>query len=404
MDYEETLAYLFAQLPMYQRVGQAAYRADLSNTLRLAAMAGNPEEGLRCVHIAGTNGKGSTAHALAAVFQANGYRTGLMTSPHYKDFRERIRVDGQLIDKDFIVSFIERYKRSFESFQPSFFELTVIMGFQYFKSEGVDIAIIETGMGGRLDSTNIVQPDLSIITPIGMDHQAFLGDTLEKIAMEKAGIIKQGTPVLISEGNDALLPVFQRVAEGREAPFHISQSITGEIESDLGGPYQQQNLNTTLQAVDLLRTKGWNLEEEQVSEGLKDIRGLTGFMGRWQVLGEHPRVLADAAHNEAGIRALIDSLELPPTARLHVVLAMVSDKDISNVLRLFPKNAVYYFTQAKVIRAMNKESLSQSAKEAGLIGEVYPSVQEALDSARKSASREDTVLVTGSVFTVAEVL
>lgn len=404
MDYEETLTYLFAQLPMYQRIGAAAYRADLSNTIRLAAMVGNPEEGLRCVHIAGTNGKGSTAHSIAAILQANGYRTGLMTSPHYKDFRERIRVDGQMIEKGFIVSFIERYKRRFEGFKPSFFELTVIMGFDYFQSKGVDIAIIETGMGGRLDSTNIVRPELSIITPIGMDHQAFLGDTVEKIAMEKAGIIKQGTPVLISEGNESLIPLFQRVAQDRSAPFHVCQKRNEEIPSDLSGPYQQQNLNTALSAVDILERLGWTLDAEKVHAGLEDVRGLTGFMGRWQVLGASPTVLADAAHNEAGIRALLDSLEIDSNGRLHIVLAMVSDKDVDHILGLFPKDAMYYFTQAKVIRAMDKESLAETASRCGLQGGVHPNVREALDSAKDKATEADTILITGSVFTVAEVI
>ena len=405
MPYEATLSYLFDQLPMFQRVGAAAYRADLNNTVRLAALAGNPEEGLTCIHIAGTNGKGSTAHGLASVFQSCGYKTGLMTSPHYKDYRERIKVNGEPIDKDFVMDWVDRYKRRAEAIQPSFFELTVIMGFSYFKAQKVDIAIIETGMGGRLDSTNIVEPELSIITPIGFDHQQFLGDTLEKIAMEKAGIIKRGIPVLIAEGNKDLLPVFQSVAESRHAEFHIVQAHEQVIHTDLKGSYQQRNMATVLKAVEIMRSKGWTLPEDKVTHGMTYIISQTGFMGRWQILQKAgPRIIADAAHNVQGIQTLLENLKEERFAKLHLVMGMVSDKDVKSILTLLPADAQYYFSQAKILRAMPSDELTAKAKEVGLNGKTFPSLDEALDSAKSAADAEDLILITGSIFTVAEVI
>ncbi len=405
MSYEATLSYLFDQLPMFQRVGAAAYRADLNNTVRLAALAGNPEEGLTCIHIAGTNGKGSTAHGLASVFQSCGYRTGLMTSPHYKDYRERIKVNGEPIDKEFVMDWVDRYKRRAEAIQPSFFELTVIMGFSYFKTQKVDIAIIETGMGGRLDSTNIVEPELSIITPIGFDHQQFLGDTLEKIAMEKAGIIKRGIPVLIAEGNKDLLPVFQSVAESRHAEFHEVRAHEQVIHTDLKGSYQQRNMATVLKAVEIMRSKGWKLPEDKVTHGITHIISQTGFMGRWQILQEAgPRIIADAAHNVQGIQTLLENLKEERFAKLHLVMGMVSDKDVKSVLTLLPKDAQYYFSQAKILRAMPSEELTAKAREVGLKGSAFKSLEDALNAAKKSADAEDLILITGSIFTVAELI
>lgn len=405
MSYEATLSYLFDQLPMFQRVGAAAYRADLNNTVRLAALAGNPEEGLTCIHIAGTNGKGSTAHGLASVFQSCGYRTGLMTSPHYKDYRERIKVNGEPIDKDFVMDWVDRYKRRAEAIQPSFFELTVIMGFSYFKTQKVDIAIIETGMGGRLDSTNIVEPELSVITPIGFDHQQFLGDTLEKIAMEKAGIIKRGIPVLIAEGNKDLLPVFQSVAESRHAELYEVPAHEGPIHTDLKGKYQQRNMSTVLKAVEIMRSKGWELPEDKVTHGITHIISQTGFMGRWQILQEAgPRIIADAAHNVQGIQTLLENLKEERFAKLHLVMGMVSDKDVKSILTLLPTDAHYYFSQAKILRAMPADELTAKAREVGLKGSAFKSLEDALNAAKKSADAKDFIMITGSIFTVAEVI
>ncbi len=405
MDYEETLSYLFSQLPMFQRVGAAAYKADLNNTLQLARMCENPEEGMKCIHIAGTNGKGSTAHALASVFQSCGYKTGLMTSPHYKDFRERIKVNGEFIDSEYIVDWVDRYKSRFERIQPSFFELTVLMGFNYFKAQKVDIAIIETGMGGRLDSTNIVEPELSIITPIGFDHQQFLGDTLEKIALEKAGIIKHRIPVLIAEGNEAILPVFTSVAESRSAELVQVKASSIPITTDLKGSYQQRNMATVLEAVNRMRMRGWNLPEENVNHGLNHIIPQTGFMGRWQIIQEAgPRIIADAAHNVHGITTLLENLKEEHYSKLHLVMGMVSDKDVKSVLSLLPSDAHYHFSQAKLLRAMPAEELCSKAGELGLKGKTYLSLEEALEGAKKATGKKDLILITGSIFTVAELI
>jgi len=405
MDFEETLNYLFSQLPMFQRMGAAAYKADLSNTLRLTAVARNPEEGLKCIHIAGTNGKGSTAHALASIFQSCGYKTGLMTSPHYKDFRERIKVNGEFISEDFVVDWVDRYKRRSEAIQPSFFELTVIMGFSYFKDQEVDIAIIETGMGGRLDSTNICEPELCIITPIGFDHQQFLGDTLEKIAMEKAGIIKHGIPVLITQGNESLIPLFTSVAESRHAPLHVTSSKKEQIHTDLKGRYQQRNMAAVLDAVRIMKTRGYTLPDEGVTHGLQHIISQTGFMGRWQILKESsPRIIADAAHNVHGIETLIENLKEEKFETLHVVMGMVADKDVNAVLSLLPKDAHYHFSHAKILRAMPAEELLSKAKDLALNGFAYKSLEDALEGAKAAAKDNDLILITGSVFTVAEMV
>jgi len=404
MNYEETLHYLFDQLPMFQRVGAAAYRKDLRNTIALAAMADNPEEGLKCVHIAGTNGKGSTAHGLASVMQAAGYKVGLMTSPHYKDFRERIRIDRQMIDKQYVVDWVAKYHRNFESLKPSFFELTVIMGFCYFKDKGVDIAIIETGMGGRLDSTNIVSPELSIITPIGLDHTAFLGETLPAVALEKAGIIKQETPVLIAQGNEEVLEVFTGVAADRKAPLHQVDAPSEPIKTDLKGSYQQRNMATVIAASQILRDRGWSIGEAEEAIGLQSVIKRTGLVGRWQTLSTEPRVIADSAHNPAGISTVLDNLKDEDYKHLHIVIGMVSDKDVDSVLSLLPMGATYYFCQAKVMRALSCDMIAQQGLRLGLVGDCYGSVQAALTNARESARDNDLILVTGSVFSVAEVV
>ncbi len=404
MNYEECLSYLFDQLPVFQRIGAAAYRKDLRNTLALASAYDNPEQGLKCVHIAGTNGKGSTAHALAAIFQACGYRTGLMTSPHYVDFRERIKVDGQMIQKDYVQDWISAFRKKKLGIEPSFFELTVIMGFCYFKEKEVDIAIIETGMGGRLDSTNIVSPELSVITSIAMDHTAFLGDTLEAIAMEKAGIIKQDVPVVISCENEAVLPLLSSVAESRNAPLHFATFPINHIHTDLRGAYQQYNMSTVLKSVEVLKTLPWELPDTKVVEGLNNVHGLTGLLGRYQTISKKPHIIADSAHNPNGITAVLDGLKDESYSQLHIVIGMVHDKDIDAVLTLLPLGATYYFCQAKVMRALACDMLAQQGLRLGLVGECYGSVKAAIAAAKDAAGARDLILITGSVFTVAEAL
>jgi dihydrofolate synthase/folylpolyglutamate synthase len=404
MNYPETLSYLFDQLPVFQRIGAAAYRKDMSNTRRLADMCENPEIGLKCVHIAGTNGKGSTAHGMASVMQHCGHKTGLMTSPHYKDFRERIKIDGKMIDKDYVVDWVAKHQRRFEAIKPSFFELTVIMGFCYFRDMGVDIAIVETGMGGRLDSTNIVKPELSIITVIGMDHSEFLGDTYDAIAREKAGIIKEKTPVLIASGNEHVMHVFQDKAEQMSAPLRQVNPPLNPIHTDLGGEYQQANMSTVLHAVELLKDSGWTLPDSKVISGLASVTVTTGILGRWQLLQKNPSIIADSAHNPAGIKAVVRNLKACKFESLHIVVGMVSDKDVDAVLDLLPFNATYYFCQAKVMRALACDMLAQQGQRMGLVGECYGSIQAALTAAKDAADSEDLILITGSVFTVAEVV
>ncbi|NND94199.1 MAG: bifunctional folylpolyglutamate synthase/dihydrofolate synthase [Flavobacteriales bacterium] len=404
MNYEETISYLFDQLPIFQRQGAAAYRKDLRNTLALARMTDNPENGFKSIHLAGTNGKGSTAHGLASVFQACGYKTGLLTSPHYKDFRERIKVNGKMVSKEFVTQWVERYRNRFEEIKPSFFELSVIMGFCYFKEQEVDIAIIETGMGGRLDSTNIIDPELSVITTMSLDHKAFLGDTLEKIAFEKAGIIKQDKPVVIAYGNEEVLEVFKSVAKSRNSPVLLADKTDTKISTDLAADYQQVNMSTVLKAADVMRALGWKLPEEEVALGLMSIQKNTGFLGRWQTISKRPKIIADVGHNPQGIETVIRQLQNERYKHLHIVLGMVADKDVDAVLSILPLSANYYFCQAKVLRAMSCDLLAQQGMRMGLIGECYGSVTAALTAAKEAASENDLILITGSVFVVAEVV
>ncbi|HTI10586.1 MAG TPA: folylpolyglutamate synthase/dihydrofolate synthase family protein, partial [Puia sp.] len=371
MDYKATLEYLFSKLPMYSRIGAAAYRANLDNTLRLSELTGHPERKFRSVHVAGTNGKGSTSHMLAAIFQAAGYKTGLYTSPHLKDFRERIKVNGEMIREDFVVDFVERVRPLSEEIDPSFFEVTVLMAFDYFAREQVDIAIIEVGLGGRLDSTNIIVPELSVITNIGYDHVNLLGDTLGKIAYEKAGIIKKGVPVVIGEFHPETAPVFEARAQEETAPLVFADRqryvsdwkyerhiLVAEVTNspvsddkvyyhlDLSGIYQARNLITVLEAVTILHSQGWKLEHAVVQKALREVKKLTGLHGRWELIHEHPDVVLDVAHNEDGVRQLVRQIEVTDHEELHVVLGMVNDKDISKVLSLLPRAATYYFTRA----------------------------------------------------------
>lgn len=405
IDYPETIAWLFEQLPMYQRIGQAAYKADLVATINLADHLGNPENSFKSIHVAGTNGKGSTSHMLASVFQEAGYKTGLYTSPHLKDFRERIKINGEMISEEIVSEFITTHKGFFESNQLSFFEMTVGLAFDYFRSEQVDIAIVEVGMGGRLDSTNIITPELSVITNIGLDHTQFLGNTLEKVAVEKAGIIKQNVPVLIGESVAETKPVFERIASEKNAPIIFAQDekFFG-YDSDLKGIYQKRNIQTVSSALRILQKNGWNISEENIRKGLSNTIPNTGLMGRWQTLSEKPKVICDTGHNKEGLELVMEQLKTEVYNQLHIVLGVVSDKDLESVLPLFPTDAIYYFCKPNIPRGMDASILAARARGFGLVGEECVSVESAYKSALKKASGKDLIFVGGSTFVVAEVV
>lgn len=427
MSYEQTIDYLFTRLPMFSRLGAAAYKDDLTNIICLCEFLGNPHQRFKSIHIAGTNGKGSTSHMLASVLQTAGYTTGLHTSPHLKDFRERIKINGQMVPKEFVVDFTEKIKPVIEEIDPSFFEISVAMAFEYFAQEGVDIAVIETGLGGRLDSTNILTPELSVITNIGWDHMNLLGDTLQKIAGEKAGIIKQGIPIVVGEVTEETAPVFEAAARQKNAPLTIAsqkrQATDWKWEKhelvvqvaekhrtdrllyhlDLAGLYQIKNLLTALEACAVLQEKGWEIEETAIQSALRQVKRLTGLHGRWELIHQHPPVILDVAHNEGGMQQVVEQLELADYHELHIVLGMVKDKAIDKVLALLPSSAQYYFTQAGIPRALDAKELQQQAAAAGLKGKTYPDVNTALKEAMAKAKENDLVLVCGSVFLVAEV-
>lgn len=390
---------------MYQRVGQSAYKADLAATIHLASHLKNPEKSFKSVHVAGTNGKGSTSHMLASVFQEADYKTGLYTSPHLKDFRERIKINGEMIPKKNVSEFVEKHKHFFESNQLSFFEMTVGLAFDYFRKEKVDIAIVEVGMGGRLDSTNIVLPEVSVITNIGLDHTQFLGSTLEKIAAEKGGIIKNGIPVVIGETLPETKRVFEKIALERNAEITFAETIDiSGYTSDLKGNYQQKNKKTVLATLRVLQKKGWNISEENIKNGLLNTIKNTGLMGRWQVLKETPKVICDTAHNKDGLQLVMEQLTAENYYNLHIVMGVVNDKDLVSILPLFPKKATYYFCKPKIPRGLDASLLLSQARGFELVGEDYISVKEAYKAALKAASSGDLVFVGGSTFVVAEVL
>lgn len=427
MNYAETLDYLFSRLPLYSRIGAAAYKTDLNNTLALLKELGDPHLRIKSVHIAGTNGKGSVSHMLAAILQQAGYKTGLYTSPHLVDFRERIRINGEMIPEQTVVSFTERIKNSIETIEPSFFELTVAMAFDHFAQEQVDIAVIETGLGGRLDSTNVIQPVLSIITNIGWDHMNLLGNTLDKIAFEKAGIIKPNTPVVVGEWLPETRTVFEQRAhdvqasitwagsnfriESVDAALQVQRLETTEIatgnkttfELDLAGHYQQHNFLTVLESVRLLQQAGWKISSEVLLKALKQVRVMTGLWGRWDVLRVNPAVIVDVTHNVSGLDVLLRQLKTIPYQKLHVVLGMVNDKDIRSFLGRLPTNAQYYFTQASIPRALPGDQLLETARTVGLNGRVYADVNAAIQAALGQAQADDLLLVTGSIFLIGEV-
>ncbi|WP_369014336.1 bifunctional folylpolyglutamate synthase/dihydrofolate synthase [Flavobacterium anhuiense] len=404
MNYQETTNWMFNQLPMYQLQGASAYKEDLTNIKLLAAHLDNPQNELKCIHVAGTNGKGSTSHMLSSVLQEAGYKVGLYTSPHLKDFRERIKINGKEISEDFVIEFIAKHKSFFEANDMSFFEMSVGLAFDYFAAEKVDIAIIEVGLGGRLDATNIITPLVSVITNIGLDHTQFLGNTLEAIAGEKAGIIKPNIPVVIGEYTDETKPVFLAKAEENNAPIYFASDLIDQIYlSDLIGDYQFHNKKTVQQTISILNNEtDFKISVEQLKEGLLNVVKNTGLQGRWQQLGESPKIICDTAHNKHGLSVVMNQLQHEKYEKLHIVLGVVNDKDLDSILPLFPKDAQYYFCNPDSSRALPAETLKNAAKKFSLIGEKYDSVEIAFAEAKKNASENDFIYVGGSTFVVAE--
>jgi dihydrofolate synthase/folylpolyglutamate synthase len=406
MNYEETVKWMFEQLPMYQTQGASAYRKDLTNTILLAKYLGNPEKNLKCIHVAGTNGKGSTSHLLASILQESGYKVGLYTSPHLKDFRERIKVNGVEISKEFVTSFIAQHQAFFTSHNLSFFEMTVGLAFEYFKQIQIDIAIIEVGMGGRLDSTNIITPLVSVITNIGYDHVQFLGTTLESIATEKAGIIKKKIPVVIGQYTAETRAVFEKKAAENEALlFFASDEITHDYASPLLGNYQSFNKKTALKTISVLQSlKLFQIAEDNIQRGFLNVIQNTGLQGRWQKLQENPVVICDTAHNLDGLKIVISQIINQEFNQLHIVLGLVNDKKLEEILPLFPKNAIYYFCTPNIPRGLSAKLLHEKALTHNLNGKIYASVPAAYEAAKKSALRDDFIFVGGSTFVVAEIL
>ena len=429
MTYQQTIDYLYAQLPMFSRIGAAAYKKDLHNTIALCRALNDPHTKFKSIHIAGTNGKGSTSHMLAAILQQAGYKTGLYTSPHLKDFRERIRINGEMISQEFVVDFVERTKTISDEIQPSFFELTVAMAFDYFEKEKVDIAVIETGLGGRLDSTNVITPLLSIITNIGYDHMNILGNTLPEIAAEKAGIIKAGVPVVIGESRPETKNIFLNKAKAMKADIRFAEDefIISKVKYnpfflecelidtrlkmpcaftlDLNGLYQVKNLCTVLTAIGVLEEQGILEIDADEQEALSRVKELTGLHGRWEVISRDPMIILDVAHNEDGVRQLLKQVAIAKeeTSKIHWVMGMVKDKDIHKVLSLLPKDGEYYFSHAHIPRAMPHEELKNNAAGYGLCGNSYDDVNNAIQAAIRSSAGKDLIVVCGSVFLVAEV-
>ena len=405
MKYSETTQWLFSQLPLYQNVGKSAYKADLSQTLKLAKQLNHPEHKFKSIHVGGTNGKGSTAHMLASVLQEAGYKVGLYTSPHLKEYRERIRINGEMISEDFVVDFVAHNKSFFETNSLSFFEMSVGMAFAYFADEQVDIAVVEVGLGGRLDSTNILNPEVSVITNIGLDHTQFLGTTLEAIAGEKAGIIKPNTPVVIGETQLETEVVFRTKATKEQVPIYFAdQRIENTSPTSLKGAYQIHNVRTVLQTIEILNTRAFTIPTKAVQQGLLKVTENTGLRGRWEVLGSSPTVICDTAHNREGLRLVFKQLQSEKFQRLHVVLGMVNDKDVPSLLELFPKQAQYYFCKPNVPRGLEASELAQIFTEHGFEGSIHPSVKDALKAAKQSASHDDLIYVGGSTFVVAEII
>lgn len=428
--YQETISFLFSQLPMYQRVGAKAFKKDLTNINALLAGLGNPHHDLKAIHIAGTNGKGTVSFLLSAALQAQGYSTGLYVSPHYKDFRERVRINGQYVSKAYVIKFVAQHKKLFQEVRPSFFEISVALAFCYFRDQKVDIAVVETGLGGRLDSTNVLLPILSVITNIGFDHVNFLGNTLPLIAREKAGIIKNNIPVVFGKKQAETASVFRSVAKEKSAPYYYAEDIFDvrylrstqqlsyhqvmkhgaiiyeSLAVGLTGPFQKENLQTALAALEVIHAyyPDFLVSDPAIHSGFKHLRNLTGYIGRWQVLGINPLIIADSGHNPAAISSVVAQFEKLDYRDLHIVLGMVNDKDVTKVLGLLPAKAKYYFSKAAIPRGLEAERLQKEAVKFGLPGDAYPSVKAAFEAAKKNAKKEDLIFVGGSVFVVAEVI
>jgi len=427
MDYPQTIEYLFTRLPLFSRIGAAAYKADLVNIQALTRQLDNPERKFRSIHVAGTNGKGSTSHMLAAILQKAGYKTGLYTSPHLHDFRERIRINGHMIPEKNVIAFTERITDFIEQKEPSFFEITVAMAFEWFANEKIDIAVIEVGLGGRLDSTNIIIPEVSVITNISYDHMDLLGNTLQKIAFEKAGIIKPGIPVVIGEEQADIKNVFLQSANENGSPIHFASQkrFPGEWKTegqflhvqltevhnnnkknfllDLPGLYQLKNIVTVAEVVSILNQNGFNIPDTAMQQGLKQVKSLTGLHGRWDILHENPLIVTDVGHNEEGMKAIASQIENTTHDELHIIIGMVKDKAIENILRPLPKMANYYFTRAQIPRALPETELAEKAEKLGLQGQSFSHVKKALEAAVLKAGSKDLILICGSVFLAGEV-
>ncbi len=408
MTYQETLDHLYTKLPNFTREGAAALKPDLTNTIAICDILGKPQNTFKSIHVAGTNGKGSTSNMLSAIFQKHGFKTGLYTSPHLIDFRERIRINGEMVSRDFVINFVEKISPHIDRIKPSFFEITVAMCFQYFAEHKVDYAIIETGLGGRLDSTNIISPILSIITNIGYDHADLLGNTLPLIAREKAGITKYKIPVIIGESNSETDPVFIEKSKQEEAIIYFADTnpnyYNTEIESDLKGSYQQKNLVTVMQAVEVLKTLGIPLDLFKVASALQNVKQLTGFSGRWEILSTKPLIIADTGHNEHGLKLVIEQVLKQKYENLHIVFGMLKDKDRTKILKLLPQNATYYFCSPNLPRGLNPDDLLLECLELGLKGNVFTTVKNALQAAKNNAKKDDLIFIGGSTFVVAEII
>lgn len=425
MNYKDTLDYIYQKLPMYSRMGSAAFKKDLTNIRILCDHLGNPEKKFKSIHVAGTNGKGSVSHMLAAIFQTAGYKTGLYTSPHLYDFRERIRLNGEVIPEEYVTDFVESLKPLIEKIEPSFFEITVAMAFKFFAELQADVVVVEVGLGGRLDSTNIILPELSIITNIGWDHMNMLGNSLQEIAAEKAGIIKESIPVVIGETVPETKPVFKKIAAQKAAPVYWAEEFlkvqnrqihssslsvnfnkedhSFSVETDLPGVYQVENLRTVLTAVDVLKKRSWNLSDSSVASALKQVKIKTGLGGRWEIIHQEPTIVLEVAHNQNGMAKMMEHIGQLQYRQLHIVIGMVRDKEIETVLSLLPANANYYFTQAAIPRALPAAALQEKAQKMHLKGAAYLNVNLALEAAKTAAEANDLIVVCGSIFLVAEV-
>ena len=403
--YQETISFLFSQLPQYQKIGGKAYKADLNNIIEICELIGNPQENIKTIHVAGSNGKGSTTHMLASILQEAGYKVGLYTSPHLKDFRERIKINGKKISKKKVVEFVEQHQEIFDRIKPSFFEWTVALAFSHFQSKKTDINIIETGLGGRLDSTNILKPIVSVITNISLEHTSVLGDTLELIAKEKAGIIKENTPIVIGKSQVETEPIFREIANKKNAPIHFSdKEITKNFELGLKGKIQQENARTAVQTIKLLNRKGWEISDKNTKEGLSKVVTNTGLLGRFQLVNSSPTIILDTAHNLDGVRTVIEEISKIDFVTLHVVIGIAKDKNQSEILSQFPVKTVFYYCTSTNPRVMKSEDLKSIGDQLELQGTNYKSVKKGLKKAKSSAKQKDLILVTGSNFVVADVI